>query len=64
MLMGDLNARFGVSVRNLPVRAGIPDCDSYTYPVIPDSVERLSHNANSRSTQLSSSPDIVYTFLC
>ena len=46
MLMGDLNARFGLSVRNIPVRAGILNCDGYTYPVIPDSVERLSHNAN------------------
>ncbi len=50
MLMGDLNARFGASVRNIPVRAGVPDCYSYTYPIVPDSVVRLSHNASVLST--------------
>ena len=50
MLMGDLNARFGASVRNIPVTAGIPDCYSYTYPVIPDPVEKISYNASILST--------------
>lgn len=42
MLMGDFNARFGASVQNIPVRAWIPDYYSYTYPVVPDPVERMS----------------------
>lgn len=44
--MGDLNVRFGTSVRNIPVRAGIPDGNRYSYPVIPDPVERLSYNVD------------------
>lgn len=36
MLMSDVNARFGASVRNIQVRAGMPDCCSFAYPVMPD----------------------------
>ncbi len=46
IILGDMNSRFGTSVRNLPMRAGIPYCDMYSYPVIPDLVDRPSHNAD------------------
>ena len=41
-LMGDLNARFCAGMHNIPIRAGIPDCNHYTYPVIQDPGERFS----------------------
>lgn len=46
MLMGDLNARFETSVCNIPIRVRIPDCDRYTYPAIPDPVERTSYKVS------------------
>ena len=46
IVLGDMNSRFGISVRNIPVRAGNPNCDLYNYPVIPDLVNRPSSNAD------------------
>ena len=45
IVLGDMNSRFGTCVRNIPVRAGIPDCDLYNYPMIPDLVNRPSSNS-------------------
>lgn len=50
MLIDDLNGHFRTSVRNIRIRAGIPDCNRYTYPVIPDPIERLSYNVSILST--------------
>ena len=46
IVMGDLNSRFGTSVRNILKRAEIPDSHTYTYPFIADPVEGQSNNAS------------------
>lgn len=45
VIIGDLNARFGEFVRELPMRAELPDYYDYSYPRIPDHVDRLNDNA-------------------
>ena len=45
VIIGDFNARFGEFVRELPMGAELPDCDDYSYPHIPDHVDRLNDNA-------------------
>ena len=45
VLFGDLNARFGAAVQELPARAEIPDAIHYTYPRIPDPVAAPNDNA-------------------
>lgn len=44
-VMGDMNARFGASVRELLSSVEVPNCDSVSYPVIPDNVHVPSENA-------------------
>ena len=50
LLMGDMNTRFGSSVRN--IIDGLPICcpEQYTYPVIPDRVNSTNENASIMST--------------
>lgn len=43
--MGDRNARFGASVRELLSVVEVPNCDYVSYPVIPDDVPVPSENA-------------------
>ena len=45
VIIGDLNSRFGSSVRNLPIKSEIPDSHLYTYPAIPDDVPVANDNA-------------------
>ena len=42
VLLGDLNARFGVSISELPERLGLPDL---SYPEIPDPIQSPNDNA-------------------
>lgn len=49
-LIGDLNARIGRSVRQLPSRAELPNADSFLYPNIPDDVQSCNDNAHVLST--------------
>ena len=44
-IMGDLNARFGRRVREIPGRSEIPQAHEYTYPVIPDDVNNPNDNS-------------------
>ncbi len=44
VIIGDVNARLGSSVRELPVRADIPDAQYYSYPHIPDQVPNPNNN--------------------
>ena len=44
-ILGDLNARFGSSVRNIPLRSSTPDINKCTYPNIPDEVPSPNDNA-------------------
>ena len=43
--MGDMNTRFGASVRELLSAVDVPNCDSVSYPVMPDDVHVPSENA-------------------
>ncbi len=43
--MGDMNARFGASVRQQLSFVEVPLCDSVSYPVMPDDVNVPSENA-------------------
>lgn len=45
IIIGDLNSRFGLSIRNLLVKSEIPDSHLYTYPAIPDNVSVANENA-------------------
>ena len=45
VVIGDFNARFGSSVRNLPIKSKIPDAHLYTYPSLPDDVTIANDNA-------------------
>lgn len=45
VIIGDLNSRFGLSIRNLPVKSEIPESHLYTYPAIPDDVSVANDNA-------------------
>ena len=49
-IIGDLNARFGASVRNIPLRCSIPGLDECIYPNIPDNVNSPNDNAYFLST--------------
>lgn len=44
-VVGDLNARLGKRVRELPRLADFPDAASYTYPILPDDVPLPNDNA-------------------
>ena len=45
VLVGDFNARFGGSVRQIPSLADIPNCVSYEYPDLPDPTCQPNDNA-------------------
>lgn len=45
VIIGDLNSRFGLSVRNLTVKSEIPDSHLYAYPLLPDDVSVANDNA-------------------
>ena len=49
-VIGDLNARFGASVRNIPLRSRLPAINNCTYPNIPDDVPSPNDNAYVLST--------------
>lgn len=36
--IGDVNSKFGLSIRNLPIKSELPDSHFYTYPYLPDDV--------------------------
>ena len=44
-IIGDMNARFGSSVRNIPLRSSTPGIVECTYPIIPDDVPLLNDNS-------------------
>ena len=44
-IVGDLNARFGTSVRNMLALSNIPDVSMYEYPIIPDEISTPNNNA-------------------
>ena len=44
-IIGDLNARFGTHVRNIPLRSSIPEINACTYPYIPDDITSPNDNA-------------------
>ena len=44
-VIGDLNARFGTLVRELPERVKLPDGSNYSYPYLPDDVRLPNDNA-------------------
>ncbi len=44
VIIGDFYARFGEFVRELPMLAELPDYNDYSYPHIPDHVNRLNDN--------------------
>ena len=46
VIIGDLNARFGIMVRVLPVRAELPDYDNYSSPDIPDDTDNPNDTAS------------------
>ena len=50
IIIGDMNARFGESVRGLPGRIDEADTLRYTYPHIPDTVTYPNDNANILTT--------------
>ncbi len=50
LIMGDLNARFGVSARNLLSRVEAPECRMFSYPTIPDDTRNPNDNAYILST--------------
>lgn len=45
IIMGDLSARFGEMVRNLPRQTGNIDTSFYDYPSLPDPVSHPTENA-------------------
>lgn len=45
-IIGDLNARFGTCIRDLPRDIGIQNHENYTYPVLPDDVRAPNENAS------------------
>ena len=47
---GNLNARFGTSVCNIPLRSNIPGIHECTYPYIPDPISSPNDNAYVSST--------------
>ena len=49
-IIGDINARFGESVRNLPGQMDNHDAPRCTYPHIPDTVTAPNNNANTLAT--------------
>ena len=50
-IIGDLNVRFGASVRDLLInRVEAPKCRMYSYPTIPDDVRNPNDNAYMLST--------------
>ena len=46
VIIDDCNAKFGDSVRELLVHTNLPDRDAYSYPSIPDQVNRPTENAS------------------
>ena len=44
-IIGDLNARFGSSIQNMPSRSNNPVIQSFSYPVIPDNITSPNDNA-------------------
>ena len=44
-IIGDMNARFGSSVRNIPLRSSTPGIVECTYPIIPDDVPLPNDNS-------------------
>ena len=49
-VIGDMNARFGTSVRSIPLRSSSPNMHVYTYPNIPDATASPNDNAYILST--------------
>lgn len=49
-IMGDLNARFGHFVRDIPKLAELPNSGLYSYPSLPDPVRNPNDNAYIVST--------------
>ena len=49
-VISDLNARFGTSVRNIPLRSKVPAINNCTYPRIPDDISSPNDNAYVLST--------------
>jgi len=45
LILGDMNARFGSSVRNIPLRSTTPDISLCTYPSIPDDIQSPNNNS-------------------
>ena len=45
IILGDLNARFGIFARELPSLVELPGSDNYTYPDVPDDVRLPNENA-------------------
>ena len=50
VLMGDMNTRFGSSVRNIIDSLSLCCPEQYTYPVIPDQINSANENASIMST--------------
>ena len=49
-IIGDLNARFGTSVRNISLQSSNTDIKECTYPHIPDDISTPNDNAYLLST--------------
>ena len=45
LILGDMNARFGSSVRNIPLRSTTPEISLCTYPSIPDDIQSPNDNS-------------------
>ena len=45
VIIGDMNTRFGTLAKELPNMVGLPMCDNFSYPVIPDDVNVPNDNA-------------------
>ena len=59
VIMGDMNTRFGESVRSLPCSLGVPQAHLYTYPHIPDPVRYANDNARTLASLCSNEMLIV-----
>ena len=45
-IVGDMNARFGHSIGNIPLSSNSPDIQTCSYPVIPDNINTANDNAH------------------
>lgn len=59
VIMGDMNTRFGESVRALPWTLSAPNAHLYTYPHIPDPIRNANDNARTLATLCSDEKLIV-----